>query len=186
VRQAKRRFSEGESPSNLVMNRQSRERKNLMVKYNQQPKTESCPEEGQAPDSRGGAGAEQPKGSVDREKDRPQTGVAPGLSNSASKRITEAGGDGFLSRGIQHRRNRHGEVETGLPGSKSVACLEGETLNLGGPESSRRTNYECQAGRKALREAEQTEDIQGVGSSHSRSPQRSASGVEVIEGDDAS
>jgi hypothetical protein len=35
----------------------------------------------------------------------------------------------------------------GLPGSKSVAREEETVWNLGGPESSRRTNYERQAGR---------------------------------------
>jgi len=186
VRQEKWCESEGESPSNSVMNRWSQERKNLMVESNQQPKTESCLEEGKELSPREGIRAERPIGSVDREKDRPQAGVALGLSKPASRYIEQAGGDGLLPHGIQHCRSRQGEAEMGLPGSKSVARSEGDTLNLGGPGLSRSTNYEGQAGRKARRKGERTEGDQGVGSSHISPQQARATGTEVCEGGDTS
>ena len=45
-----------------------------------------------------------------------------------------------------------GEVVEGLPGSKSVARVEGDTRNEGGPEDTCRTNCEGQAGTEAQRQ----------------------------------
>lgn len=76
-----------------------------------------------------------------------------------------------------------GEGKAGLPGSESVARVEGSTRNEGGPESSCRTNCEGQAGRRA-QPKEAPSGIPGVGSAH-RSPQQGAS-PEADEGADKS
>ena len=76
-----------------------------------------------------------------------------------------------------------GEGKAGLPGSESVARVEGSTRNEGGPEGSCRTNCEGQAGRRA-QPKEAPSGIPGVGSAHS-SPQQGAS-PEAGEGADKS
>jgi RNA-directed DNA polymerase len=86
--------------------------------------------------------------SVSREKREPQAGPASGLSNSASK-CSNASGDGVLLSASETESPVTGEGEEGLPGSKSVARVEGVTRNEGDPESPCRTNYESQAGREA-------------------------------------
>lgn len=63
-----------------------------------------------------------------------------------------------------------GQGEEGLPGSQSVARVEGNTRNEGDPESTCRTNYEGQAGKAAQRQ-EARPDSPGVGLVHSNQPQ---------------
>jgi len=153
-----------------------------MEKSNQQPKTECCRREGEVTQGCQAEGAEQLDGSVHREKYGPQVGVTPGLSNSASKHTQDAGGDAVLSAGTQHEPERKGEVRDNLSGSKSVARMEGEARNLGGPGHSRRTNYESQAGRAAQRQEERSEDDPEVRSTHSRNPKGESSiGTEGVD-----
>jgi RNA-directed DNA polymerase len=84
------------------------------------------------------------------------------------------------------KRAGTGEAQAGLSGSKSVAREERIVRNLGDPVSSRRTNYEGQAGRAAQRQEGQTEGRTGVGSLHSSSGQSLQDGTDVSEGSDSS
>lgn len=77
-----------------------------------------------------------------------------------------------------------GEAPEGLPGSESVARAEGVTWNWGGPENSRRTNCEGQAGKAAQRQGEEPNGTQGIGSAHSSSGQPRVSGADPGEGAD--
>jgi RNA-directed DNA polymerase len=119
--------------------------------------------------------------SVHKVKREPQAGPASCLSKSASKR-TEASGEGVEWPETETDGTTRGEVTEGLPGSKSVAREEGDMRNLGEPESSRRTNYESQAGREAQRQEAQTEETQEVGSV--RSSLRQGKTPEASQGTD--
>jgi group II intron reverse transcriptase/maturase len=77
----------------------------------------------------------------------------------------------------------HGEGATGLPGSKSVACAEDVSRNLGGPTDSRRTNYGSQAGRSTQRQGARSEEKSGFRSAHS-SPEQGQRGPDSGEGTD--
>src|SRR5947207_4740422 len=156
-----------------------------MERSNQPPKPECCRGEGQASTAKAGSGAEQLIGSVHREIHGPQAGVAPRLSNSASKPL-DAGGDVVLSPEPKTDSAAKGEALAGLPGSKSVARGEQAVRNLGDPVNSRRTNCERQAGRAAQRQEGQTEGKLGVGSLHSSSGQALQDGTDVGEGSDQS
>src|SRR5437764_9908286 len=156
-----------------------------MERSNQPPEPECCRGEGQAPPAKAGSGAEQLIGSVHREIRGPQAGVAPRLSNSASK-PSDAGGDVVLPTQPKTNRAIKGEAQAGLPGSQSVAREEQAVRNLGDPVNSRRTNYEGQAGRTARRQEEQTEGKLGVGSLHSSSGQPLQDGADVGQGSDQS
>ena len=68
---------------------------NRMGRPNQPPKPECCRQPGQATSPTVGNEAQRTAGSVHREKCRPQAGVAPGLSNSASKQ-PDADGDAVI------------------------------------------------------------------------------------------
>jgi RNA-directed DNA polymerase len=153
-----------------------------MERSNQPPKTECCPDEGQAPVDLKFFKAERRRGSVHRELREPQAGVAPSLSHSASK-LTNAGGDGVLLSTPNMNKAAQGEALDNLPGSQSVAREAGADRNLGGPESPRRTNCESQAGRGEQRQEALTGD-QGIGSAHSNP--RQGSGPDSGEGADAS
>ena len=118
--------------------------------------------------------------SVLREKREPQAGPASGLSNSASKN-SDANGEGVLLSATETETTAEGEVEEGLPGSKSVASVEGNTRNEGGPGSPCRTNYEGQAGREAQPQ-EVPPGIPGVGSACSI--QQQGESLEAGEGAD--
>lgn len=146
------------------------ERKNRMGRLNQPPQPEGCREEGQvqAPD---GAAAEQPPGSVPRDKCGPQAGVAPRLSNSAPKR-SDAGGEGVILPEPYTEETAPGEVSEGLPGSQSVARAEDATRNLRSPADSRRTHCGGQAGKSNQRPEERTEGKPGFRSVHSRAGAR--------------
>ena len=104
-------------------------------------------------------------GSVSREKREPQAGPASCLSNSASK-VPTASGDGVYLPEAKTERPVQGEGLEGLPGSQSVARVEGDARNRGGPEGPCCTNYEGQAGRTAQRQEVPSGDS-GVGSVHS-------------------
>ena len=121
-----------------------------MEKSNQQPKTEGCSAEGDAVDL-WFYRVERPSRSVPRGKREPQAGPASCLSNSASK-VPDASGDGVFISEPKTDTTALGEGVAGLPGSKSVARVEGDASNRGGPESSCRTNCEGQAGREAQRQ----------------------------------
>ena len=147
-------------------NEQSSERKNRAGRPNQPPQPEFCRPEGQAAAPSEGVAAERPAGSVNRDNRGPQAGVAPRLSNPASKE-SAADGDGVILPEPNTKEIASGEVSGGLPGSKSVARDEGDVRNLRGPGPSRRTNYGNQAGRTAQRQEESTEGGPGVRSVHS-------------------
>ena len=134
-----------------------------MERSNQPTKPECCRREGQAPTAKEGGGAERPVGGVPREIREPQAGVAPRLSNSASK-PSAAGGQDVLSSEPEIQGAVKGEASRSLPGSKSVAREEGTVRNQGDPGFSRRTNYEGQAGREVQRQGGPTEGTPGVGS----------------------
>ena len=155
-----------------------------MEKSNQQPSTECCRGKERQAEPTKEAEAEQPSGSVHRERSGPQTGVAPGLSNSASRSIKHADGDQVLSLGTQYDPNRVGEGKDQLPGSKSVARTEGDARNMGRPENSHRTNNESQVGRAAQRQEERPKSDQGLGSTHSSSPPPWETKAQVSEGVD--
>ena len=149
-----------------------------MERFNQPPKTEGCLVEGQMPVNIAFDRVERPSRSVPREKREPQAGVASGLSNSASK-VQAAGGDVVCLTEPNRKATASGEVVDHLPGSKSVARVEGDTRNWGGPESSCRTNCEGQAGREAQRQAA-LPDTPGVGFVHSS--QRQGASPDAGEG----
>jgi len=109
-----------------------------MEKSNQQPKTEGCSAEGDAVDL-WFYRVERPSRSVPRGKREPQAGPASCLSNSASK-VPDASGDGVFISEPKTDTTALGEGVAGLPGSKSVARVEGDASNRGGPESPCRTN----------------------------------------------
>jgi hypothetical protein len=114
------------------------------------------------------------------QKRGPQAGFASCLSNSASRCLLTADGDGLGMPEPNTDRAVAGEALEGLPGSKSVARAAEAARNQGDPAGSRRTNYEGQAGRGVQRQEERPEARQGVGFVHS-SPQQDAS-LEAGEG----
>jgi len=122
--------------------------------------------------------AEQRQGSVHRELHGPQAGVAPSLSNSASK-CAQAGGDGVVSLEPNKDQADSGEGLARLPGSQSVAREERADRNLGSSGSSRRTNCEGQAATGAQRQ-EAPAGEPGIGLVHSNP--RQGSGPESGEG----
>ena len=148
-----------------------------MEKSNQLPKTEGCSAGGEPVDLWCHR-VERPSRSVSREKREPQAGPASRLSNSASK-AAGASGDGVSVPEPNTETPVYGEGVTGLPGSKSVARVEADAWNRGGPESPCRTNCEGQAGKTAQRQ-EAPSGAPGVGLAHSR-PRQDA-GPEAIEG----
>ena len=144
-------------------------RKAWVGRSNQPPQPECCREEGQVKTPKYGVLTEPPPGSVPRDKPGPQAGVAPRLSNSASKQ-TDAGGDEVASSEPNMTLTAKGEVSAGLPGSKSVARAEGVARNLGSPGDSRRTNCGGQAGRPAQRQEEPAHGKPGIRLVHSNPP----------------
>ncbi len=156
-----------------------------MERSNQPPELECCRGEGQASAAKGSHRAEQLLGSVHGEIRGPQAGVAPRLSNSASKPL-DAGGDVVVPTEPKTNSAAKGEVLEGLPGSKSVAREEQAVRNLGDPVNSRRTNYEGQAGRMTQRQGESSEGKLGVGLLHSSSGQALQDGSDVSEGSNRS
>src|SRR6266446_8241089 len=154
-----------------------------MERSNQPPEPECCRREGEANAVQQGRGAEQLVGGVHRELHGPQAGVAPRLSNPASK-PSAAGEDAVLSAELKTASAASGEARADLPGSKSVAREERTVRNQGDPVISRRTNYEDQAGRNVQRQEGRTEGKPGVGSLNSSAGQPRESGADVCEGGD--
>lgn len=108
-----------------------------MERSNQPPKTEDCLAEGLPVDLLSHR-RERPSRSVSREKCEPQAGPASGSSDSASKR-SSASGDGVVLSESNTELPDQGEGKADLPGSESVARMEGTTRNEGDPQSSCRT-----------------------------------------------
>src|SRR5512133_636187 len=133
-----------------------------MERSNPSPKTEGGPVEGQAPDL-WYFRVERRRGSVPKEPLRPQAGVAPGLSNSASIPCQTADGDKVVNLEPNMTGAAQGEATDSLPGSQRVAPEERVDRNLGDRESSRRTNYERPAGRVSQRQEGLPGSDPGVG-----------------------
>src|SRR5258707_13338689 len=104
-----------------------------MERANQPPKTECCSDEGQVRVDLWFFQTERRQRSVHRNLHGPQAGVAPSLSNSASKEIA-AGGDDVASSEPNMDKADRGEALDSLPGSQSVAREERADRNLGSPE----------------------------------------------------
>lgn len=153
-----------------------------MKRPNQPSEPESCSYEGIGKGDLN-SWTEQHGRSVDRDKREPQGGPASSLSNTAPKTI-QAGGDGLWSPEPNTAEADKGEANVGQPGSKSVARAEGNARNWGRPESSRRTNYESQAGKIAQRQEERTDGDQGIGSPHSSQQQPRVTGAQAGQGGD--
>lgn len=147
-------------------NEQSPERKDRTGRPSQPPRPEFCRLEGKGTAPGRGDGTERPVGGVNRDNRGPQAGVAPRLSNPASK-DSAADGDGVTTPEPHVNETAKGEVLGGPPGSKSVAHGEGEVRNLRDPGPSRRSNCGNQAGRTAQRQEEPTDGGPGVRSVHS-------------------
>ncbi len=156
-----------------------------MARSNQPPKPECCSTKGEEGAGRNRSRPERSRRSVHREKREPQLGPASRSSDRASKPIVAAG-DGVGRTEPKTEETAQGEVAEELPGSESVACAEDDTRNWGGPENSRRTNCEGQAGRESQRQGGTPDGTQGVGSAHSSSRQTGATWSEVSEGADTS
>ena len=116
------------------MKDQSLEQTNQMGRFSQPPRPECCSGEGQARDPEMRSVTERPLRSVHKDKHGPQGGVATSLSNPASK-LLDAGGDGVRSPQPNMKETVKGKVSDSLPGSKSVARVESDDRNLGGPET---------------------------------------------------
>lgn len=123
-----------------------------MERSNQPPKTECCPEKGQA---MGATEASKPNnfweaytGKIIGRKQDSHPVKAIQLREGA---YTQAGTKSPYSEPNTSLTDK-GEVRLGLPESKSVACDERADRNLGGPDDSRHTNYECQAGKLIQRQ----------------------------------
>jgi len=128
--------------------------------------------------------AERPSGGVHREIRGPQAGVAPCLSNAASK-VLAAGGDRVICLEPNKKETAKSEVSGSLPGSKSVARAEDGTRNLGDPADPRRSNRGNQAGRQTQRQEESADRTPGVRSLHSN-PETGPRGLQTEEGSDTS
>ena len=154
-----------------------------MERSNQPPEPECCRREGQANAAQSGGGAERLVGGVHREIHEPQAGVAPRLSNPASKSLA-AGEDALLLAELNTAGAAIGKASVDLPGSQSVAREERAVRNQGDPVITRRTNYEDQAGRPAQRPEGPAGGKPGVGSLHSSAGQPRTTGADVREGGD--
>ena len=144
---------------------------NRMVRPNQPPKPECGRQPGQATHPTEGSEAERTAGGVHKETHGPQSGVAFGLSNPASKHSTQQTGRGSAPAEPNTSRSATGQDRLGLPGSQSVARAENVKRNLGGPTDSRHTNYGGEPGRSQQRQGAGTEEKSGFRSVHSRSRQ---------------
>ena len=143
-----------------------------MEKSNQRPEAEGC-SAGTEPVDLWFYRRKRPSRSVPTEAYEPQAGPASCLSDTASKECN-ASGEAVNLAEPRIERTATGEVRESLPGSKSVARVEGDARNEGGPESPCRTNYEGQAGTQAQRQGAPA-DTPGVGWVHSTGPQSQSS-----------
>ena len=152
-----------------------------MEKSNQQPKTEDYSAEGEPVDL-WYYRSERLSRSISRKGREPQVGDASRSSNSASK-VPNADGEAVMMVEPNTAATAPGEVGAGLPGSQSVARVQGSIWNEGGPEGTCRTNCEGQAGTGAQRQ-EAPSDAPGVGSAHTIAGQACTSGANSREGAD--
>ena len=143
-----------------------------MEKSNQQPKAEGCLA-GTEPVDLWYYRSKRPSRSVPTERCEPQAGPASGSSNSASKDLN-ASGEAVNSAEPRTDRSARGEGREGSPGSRSVARIEGDARNEGGPEGPCPTNCEGQAGTEAQRQGALA-NPPGVGWVHSTRPQSQSS-----------
>jgi RNA-directed DNA polymerase len=164
------------------MKEQSLELTNQTGRSSRPPRPECCSEEGKAKVPVWGPATEQLLRSVHKEKHGPQERVASLLSNPAPKPLN-ADGDGVLLSESYVKETGKGEVSDNPPGSKSVARVQSDDRNLGGPDLSRRTNYGSQAGRGDQRQEDRPEVNLGVRSAHSNW-QQGPQGLETREGAD--
>jgi hypothetical protein len=134
---------------------------NRMERPNQPPKPECCRQPGQTARPTEGHEVERTAGGVHKDTRGPQTGVASGLSNPASKQPTQTE-RGFVATESKTSPSTRGEDVPGLPGSESVARAENVKRNLGGPTDSRPTNYGYGAGRNRQRQEAGSEGTSGV------------------------
>jgi len=155
---------------------------NRMERPNQPPKPECCRQPGQASSPLKGNEAERTAGGVHKDTHGPQTGVASGLSNPASKHSMQTG-RGSAPTEPKTSMSVKGEGMPGLPGSESVARAENVKRNLGGPTDSRSTNYGYEAGRRWQRQEAGSEGTSGFRSVHS-SLEKGPHGPDSGEGTD--
>lgn len=141
-----------------------------MERPNQPPKPECGRQPGQATHPTEGSEAERTAGGKHKETHGPQTGVASGLSNPASKHSMQTG-RGSAPTEPKTSMSANGEGMPGLPGSKSGARAENVKRNLGGPTDSRPTNYGYEAGRGRQRQGAGSEGTSGFRSVHSSQKQ---------------
>ena len=152
-----------------------------MERSNQPPKPECCLQRGQELKSQGMTEPNDLREAYTGQRRGPQAGFASCLSNPASK-WSAADGTSVGKLKPNTDGTAMGEVSEGLPGFKSVARVAEAVWNQGGPDRSRRTNSESQAGRGVQRQGERPEASQGVGFVHS-SPWQDDS-LEAGEGTD--
>jgi hypothetical protein len=138
-----------------------------MERCNQPPKPECCLQRGQVPESSETKEPNDLREAYTGQKRGPQAGFATCLSNSASRGLINADGDGLRMPEPNMNGAAMGEALDGLPGSQSVARAAEAAWNQGDPDRSRHPNYESQAGRGVQRQGEHSEASQGVGFVHS-------------------
>jgi RNA-directed DNA polymerase len=98
---------------------------------------------------------------------------------SSLETVEHAGGDAVAIAEPNTEASATGEFAGDLPGSKRMAREERVEGNLGGPETSRRTNCGSQSGKSLQRQEEGSEAIPGVRSVHS-SQRQTGQGADII------
>jgi len=151
-----------------------------MERSSQPPKTEGCSTEGQEPIELWFYRAKRPSERRTQVQARAASGTRIPLKQS-SLESPDTGGDEVAVTEPNTARTDIGKAWAGRSGSKSVARVEGEARNRGGPTGSGRTNCESQAGRRAQRQ-EAPSGPSGVGSAHTT--QRQGASPEAGEGAD--
>ncbi len=153
-----------------------------MERSNQPPKPECCLVEGQGKVRRKDP-TRTAAGKRTQGKARAASGSRVLLKQFSFDTAQNAGGDGVRKSEPKTDETATGEVLDGLPGSESVAREEENAWNWGGPEISRRTNCEGQAGKAAQRQEVSSDGFQEFGSVHSG--QRQGRSSEAGKGTDA-
>jgi RNA-directed DNA polymerase len=149
-----------------------------MERPNQPSHTECCQQEGQAKVAAGDASR------TTCWKRTQGTSQAVGGSRTPPKlssleTVQHAGGDAVAIAEPNTEASATGEFAGDLPGSKRMAREERVEGNLGGPETSRRTNCGSQSGKSLQRQEEGSEAIPGVRSVHS-SQRQTGQGADTI------
>ena len=140
-----------------------------MERSSQPPKTEGCSTEGQEPIDLWFYRAERPSEKRTQEQARAASGTRIPLKQCSLESLNTGGDEVTVAEPNTVRADK-GKVQAGRSGSESVARVEGEARNRGGPAGPCRTNCEGQAGRKAQRQ-EAPSGQPGVGSAHSTQSQ---------------